>query len=339
MQVKTLISCIAVMGVCRAAAQDMGAATKPNAACIEFNQAIVKKLDTGRLAEAELSLSAALLTSKEGDFEPSCLALTLHNMANVLALTGRLAEAELLAERSLRLDSLENSMRFRPLHLLWSVQFQRGERGKARLTFQKMQALRLHNPQDRSMFHGAAATQMQADGRYEEAEREYLKALAAAEEAGRLQTGDFAILLSGLGTLQLFQGQYSKAAMTLDRALSVANSPKDAVATDLIKILSVRGAIRARQANWQAAAEDFSCAVSIADRQAHIDPAELKLLLGNFGFVLGKAHRGKEAGSIKARAAAIPDVPLTNAMVDLSELSKKANPTRGKKADGEEWKK
>ena len=153
-------------------------------------------------------------------------------MANVLALTGRLAEAEALTERLVRLDSLENSMRFRPLHLLWSVQFQRGERGKARQTFQKMHALPIHNPQDRSMFHGAAATQMQADGRYEEAEREYLKALAAAEEAGRGQTGDFAILLSGLRALQLFKGQYTKAGMTLDQALSVANSSKDAVATD-----------------------------------------------------------------------------------------------------------
>ena len=114
------------------------------------------------------------------------------------------------------------------------------------------------------------------------------------------------------------------------QSLAVSYSAKDAVPMDRIKILSVRGALRARQAKWEAAAEDFKAALSIADRDARLDPAELKLLLGNYGFVLRKAHRAKEAGSIEARAKAIRAVPLTNAIVDVTELSKKENAAKSK---------
>ena len=206
MQIKTLVCLMAAMAMLPAAAQVLAAAPTPNTACIQFNQTIVTKLDSGQIAEAEALLSAEL-KEQDGHLEPSCLGLTLHNFANVLALSGRLAEAEAVAQKSLRLNAVtyaqEDSRLFRPLHLLWSIQFQRGERGKARQTFHKMQALLLDRAQDRSMFHGATATQLQADGSYEEAGREFIKALAASEEKGRAQTVDFAILLSGLGALQL----------------------------------------------------------------------------------------------------------------------------------------
>ncbi len=174
----------ALVGDWRATAQDV---VRPNTACVEFNQNIVTKLDSGLLAESEALLSAAL-TEKEINFEPSCLAIILHNLANVLALSGRFAEAEGLAQRSIKLlaavHSLQHPALFRPLHLLWSTQFLQGERSKARQTFQKMKALQLAKAQDRAMLHGAAASETQADGRYEEAEREYQKALAASVEAG-----------------------------------------------------------------------------------------------------------------------------------------------------------
>ena len=334
MRVDILYLCLALAAGWRATAQDGNTGATPSAACIEFNQNIVTKLDRGQLTEAEASLSAAL-NEKENNFEPSCLALTLHNMANVLALSGRLAEGEVFVERSTKLYAklypLEDPRRFRPLHLLWSVQFQRRERGKARQTFQAMRALRLDKPHDRAILHAAAASELQADGRYEEAEREYLKAFAESKAVGRGESGELAILLCALGTLQFFQGRYPEAGTTLDSALAVANSAKDAVPMDRIKILSVRGALRARQTKWQAAAEDFRSAISIADRDARLDPAQLKILLGNFEFVLRKARRGKEAGFIEARAAAIRDVPLTNAIVDVSDLSEKTNGGRNRK--------
>ena len=316
----------AIIGVWWAAAQDV---VRPNTACVEFNQNIVTKLDSGLLAESEALLSAALI-EKEINFEPSCLATILHNLANVLALSGRFAEAEGLAQRSIKLlaavHSVQNPALFRPLHLLWSTQFLQGERSKARQTFQKMKVLQLAKAQDRAMLHGAAASEMQVDGRYEEAQREYQKALVASVEAGRGETGDYAILLTGLGTQQLFQNRYLEAGATLDLALSVATSAKDAVPMDLIKILSVRAVLWARQAKWQAAAQDLKLALLIADRDARLDPGELKPLLANFGYVLRKAHRGKEARAIESRVKSINTVPLANAIVDVRELSKKPIP-------------
>lgn len=332
MRVEILALFLAAIGVWRTMAQDLNAMVRPSAECIEFNQNIVTKLNSGKLTEAEASLSGAL-KGKDSDFELSCLALTIHNMANVLALSGRLTEAEVLAERALKLldkfSSFNDPMRFRPLHLLWSTQILRGERGKARQTFEKMRALRLDTPQDRAMFHGAAASEMQVDGRYEEAEREYLRALAASEEAGRGETGDYAILLCGLGTIQFFQSRYPDAGTTLDRALAVADSAKDTVPMDLIRILSVRGALRARQTKWQTAAEDYKAAISIADRSTRLEPGELKVLLSNLAYVLRKTYRRKEASSIEARAKAISAVLLTDAIVDVSELSK-GNAVKGK---------
>ncbi len=94
---------------------------------------------------------------------------------------------------------------------------------------------------------------------------------------------------------------------------------------DLMRILSARAVLWARQAKWQAAAQDLKSALLIADRDARLDPGELKALLANFGYVLRKAHRGKEAGAIESRVKSLNTVPLANTIVDVRELFKKAN--------------
>jgi len=87
------------------AAQEVGPTATPAAVCNEFNRLIVEKVESGQLASAEGALSEAL-NRKGIALEQSCFQMTLHNMANVIALSGRLDEAEVLAEQSLRI--LEN---------------------------------------------------------------------------------------------------------------------------------------------------------------------------------------------------------------------------------------
>ena len=66
--------------------------------------------------------------------------------------------------------------------------------------------------------------------------------------------------------------------------------------------------------------QTWGAAISAADRDTRLDPAVLKSLLGRYAHVLRKNHRGREARSIEARAAALQTGELTNGVVDISEL-------------------
>ena len=316
----------AALAIWHASAQDSDPRATLSPACLEFNQRIVDKLENGQLADAEAAFSTTTIDKEIGSGQ-SCAWLTLSNRAHVIYLSGRFIEAELLAEQSLRIqDKLyppNDPIRFRTLQLLWSVQYQQGKFGNARQTFQSMRKLTLNKPSDGAMFHGAAATQLQAEGQYKEAEPEYFKALTATDQAGRGETTEAAILLIGLATVQLIQGRYVDAGRTLDRALAIVHSAKDAIPMDRVSILGIRADLHSRQGKWQEAEEDMRLAISIVDRETRLDPVTLKRLLVNYGYVLRKANRRKEARSIEARAAAIHAPTLTNAVVDVTELVSK----------------
>jgi tetratricopeptide (TPR) repeat protein len=313
-----------VLWIWHALAQPPAPRSTPDVTCVDLNQAIVDKVAIGQLAEAEAVASRALETMG-GRPEPSCLWSVLHNMANVKALSSRLAEAEVLEEQSLKiLDKiypLDDRLRLRPLHLLWSIQLQQKERGKSRQTFRAMQALRLERPEEHARLYSAAAAQLHAEGQLKEAEAEYHRALAASSEAGRGGTTDVSSVLVELGTVQIDQGRFQEAAKSLDRALTIIQSAQDAVPMDLIQVLRTRAVLYARQGNWQAAAEDQGSAMSMSDRDARLDPAEQILMLDNFAYILRKAHRSKEARSIEARAKTIHAPLSTTAVVDVSELA------------------
>ena len=230
-------------GISCAAGQESSTRVTLNAACIDLNQKLAGKVESGQLKGAESALSGAI-ERKTSEPEGACAWLTLHNRANVIALSGRLAEAEGLAWQSLRiLDRLyspNDAIRFRTLQLLWSMEYQQGKLGRARQTFQKMRTLRLDLPRDRAMFFGAAAAQLQAEGQYKEAEVDYLRAFAAWEQLGRGDTTEAATLLVGLGTVHVRQNRYSDAGRTLDRALAIVDSAKDTIPMDRVNILGVR---------------------------------------------------------------------------------------------------
>ena len=92
---------------------------------------------------------------------------------------------------------------------------------------------------------------------------------------------------------------------------------------DRVNILGVRADLHSRQGKWQEAEEDIRSAISIVDRETRLDPDTLRRLLVNYGYILRKANRRKEARSIEARAAAIHAPALTEAIVDVTELVSK----------------
>ena len=241
-----------------------------------------------------------------------------------MALSGRLAEAEVLEQRTLKI--LEKSyppddpVLLLPLQSLAQIQFEQRKIARARETFQRLQSIPTERPPDRAMVHGLAASLLYAEGRYNEAEAEYLRALSAWEEAGQGQTMDVAAVLDGLATLYIADGRYREAGRTLDRALAIITSAKDAVPMDRIKLFRARAELHVRQGEWRQAEADLGSAVSMADRDTRLDPAVLKSLLADYAHALRKNHRGREARTIEARAAALQTHGLTDGVVDSSEL-------------------
>lgn len=306
-----------------AVAQDVTRHAVPSAACIEFNQTAMNYLAVGRLKDAESTLSAALADPGRGS-EQSCAWLTVHNLALVMALSGRLAEAEVLEKRSLKILEKgyppDDPVLLSPLQSLAQIQFEQREIAKARETFQRLQSIPTEQLADRAVVHGLAAALLYAEGRYKESEVEYLKALGAWEEAGRGVTTDVAAVLDGLAILYIADGRYREAGRTLDRALAILASAKDAVPMDRIKLFRSRAELHAWQGKWREAEADLASAISAVDRDTRLDPAVLQSLLANYAHILRKNHRGKEARSIEARAAALKTSELTKGVVDISEL-------------------
>jgi tetratricopeptide (TPR) repeat protein len=319
------------LGTRYAVAQHVSRLLAPSDACIEFNQAVLSQLASGRLEDAETALSSAL-DGRANGFDQSCAGLALHNMAIVMARSGRLAEAEVFAERSLKILGKiyppDDLVLLRPLQSLSSIRFEQRKTTKAREAFRRMQSIRAESPGDRALIHGTAAALLLAEGRYNEAEPEYLRALAAWEESGGGETADAAAVLDGLGALYMLDGRYREAGRTLDRALAIVTSAKDAVPMDRIKLLNTRAVLHARQGEWREAEQDLRSAISTADRHTRLDPVELRSLLANYAQVLRNDHRGREARSIEARAAAIPAHGFTDAVVDVGELLARPRPPK-----------
>jgi tetratricopeptide (TPR) repeat protein len=283
----------------------------------------MNQVAVGRLKDAESTLSAAV-GDRAGSSDQSCAWLTMHNLALIMALSGRLAEAEMLEKRSLKILETgyppDDPFLLRPLQSLAQIQYEQRKIAKARETFQRLQSIPSAQPADRATIHGLAAAIFYAEGRYKESEVEYLKALGAWEESGRGETTDVAAVLDGLAILYIADGRYRDAGRTLDRALTIVISAKDAVPMDRIKLFTSRAELHAWQGEWREAEADFESAISTADRDTRLDPAVLKSVLASYAHVLRKNHRGREARTIEARAAALKTPELTIGVVDVSEL-------------------
>ena len=305
-----------------AVAQEVTRQSLPSAACIEFNQTALNQLAGGHLENAASALSAAL-ADRANSSERSCAWLTLHNLAVAMVLSGRLAEAEVLGTRSLKILEKgyppDDPVLLGPLQMLSMTQLEQRKVAKARETFRRLQSIPTKGPADRAMVHSLAGSLLCAEGRYNEAEAEYLKAIGAWEEAGRGETTDVAAVLAGLATLYTADRRYREAGRSLDLALAIVTSAKDAVPMDRIRLFRARAELHVRQGEWREAEADLGSAVSMADRVTRLDPAVLKSLLAEYAHVLRKNHRGREARTIEARAAA-QSHGLTDGVVDASEL-------------------
>jgi tetratricopeptide (TPR) repeat protein len=309
---------ITLFNICIATAiAQSGAADVTPEVCSELNKAVIAQAATGHLAEAK-----ALLPHAAGSGD-ACTGVVLGNMARMMAVLGRTAEAERLAEESTaileRLYPQDNWMLLRPLQILAFVRLEAGHTAKAREDFRRIQSIRPEHPEDRAIVHGTLGVLLQMEGRFSEAEGEYQDSLSAWEEAGRGESGDAAAILHCLGTLYLKERRLDDTRRVLDRAFLIHDRSKDTVPMDRLKSLHLRGVLHARLREWTQSEQDFRDALSLADREFYVDPEFLRLMLSSYSYVLRKNHHGREARVIDARKNSLPRNG-TVGVVDVSDL-------------------
>jgi tetratricopeptide (TPR) repeat protein len=273
-----------------------------------------------------------LSTALKKPSDPLCEGLMLANMAAVRANGGRLSEAETLAERSIRLltqiYSPESRILLYPLQVIAAARFEQGKIAKAREVFQRMQLLRIDQPEDAALVHGMSASLLEAEGRRPEAEYEYLAALHSWDEAGSGETADAGTVLYSLASLYVQEHRFDDARRALDRAFAIFTLAKDAAPMDRVKLLHVQGGLHYWQGEWQEAEEALHEAVSIADSVPRMVPAARAVLLAEYAMVLRKNHHRREARLIEERLAVLRRTSATGTVVDVTELLAKPKPAK-----------
>ena len=322
MRLRTVV-CVSGLTVVHAAGQGLSPNERISAPCAELNQIVIAQTASGHLNKAEALLAAApagLITSSED----SCEGLILTNMAALMSVSGRIIEAEQLAERSIRILSSKyppgDLALLRPLQILAGARLEQGKTGKAREALDKLRSIRAERPEDRELVHAIAAAQLHAEGKNMEAESEYLAAICASEEAGRGNDADAGAVLTGLGALYIQEHRLDAAGRALDRAFAIFVHAKDAAPLDHIKLLSVRAVLHSRQKEWLEAERDLSDAVSIAEGESQKDSFAFASLFTNYASVLRKNHHPREARTIEKRAAVLNSKRTGDGVVDVSEL-------------------
>jgi tetratricopeptide (TPR) repeat protein len=304
-------------------AQDWSKNVSVSAQCIVLNKTALTRAANGQLVEAETSLALATAAGDEGAQGP-CIGYVLSNLAALMSVSGHPAEAERLAEQSVKaLEKLyqpTDRILLRSLQILAFARLEVGKTAKAREVVKRMQSIRLNGPEDNALVRGITGTLLQIEGRKSEAEAEYLAAFRAWEEAGRSDSGDAAAILCSLGSLYVEEQRLDEARRVLDRVLVIYSRARDVVPMDRIKFLCLRGDLHARLGEWGLSQDDLRDALSMVDRERSVDPLVLRPILNAYSQVLRKNHHGRDARFIEARAAALPPDLTTAAVVDLADL-------------------
>ena len=306
-----------------AVAQETGKHLSLSRACLEFNERITVQTENGRFKAAEAALSE-VLAGKENGLGPSCDWMLLNNMAAVMSASGRIAEAENMAARSVaileKICEPDDRAMLRPLQVLGTAQYELGKISKAREALRRMQLIRSDRPFDRAIVRGLAAALFETEGLFPEAEREYLLAVTAWKEAGMGQSANMVAALQMLGRLYLSTGRLEEAGRMLRRAGDVLDASRDAAPMDRINLLNQLSVLHVRQGDFQKAEGELRTALAMVDVDTQPDPVRMVALLTNYGYVLRKNHRSREARAAEASAAALASTGAAGRVIDASEL-------------------
>ena len=295
--------------------------------CAILNRRVIEQATNGQLRESEAALAEAMGNATNG-LGPVCGGLLLHNLATIVYLSGRFAQAEGLAERSV--STLEPVLGanarglLRPLHVLASARLEQGKIGKARDALTKMRRIPLERAEDGMLVHGAAANVFHAEGRFTESELEFRSALAEWERAGKPSGAEVASLFAGLASLYLSAERLDDSARVLDRAFAALTTAPNAVPMDRIRLLQVRAALDQRKGDWREAEADLEQAIALTRGEPQDDANLLASMMTDYAQLLRKHHQGREARLVEQLAGTLRSNSSMDNTVDVTELRRKS---------------
>jgi len=320
---RVLISIVWPLAGSCVAAQGAALSASPGP-CSKLDRTVTSQILAGHEKEAEGELSAAL-ANPANDLGSPCAGLVLANMAALMGVSGRFADAEAFARRAVdeftRVVGPNAPALLRPLQILTLARLEQGKVGSARTAFQKMKVIPAETPAQRALVHGAGAVLLEKEGKFAEAESEYRATVTALQEDGRGDGADIASALIAVASLYVKDHRLADAAAVLDRALLILNIARDAVPMDRVRLLNIRAVLDARRGDWQKAEEELNGAVSMADRQERMDPDVHSHLLADYARVLRKNHHRRQARLVEARVAAERGYRAADGLVDVSEFA------------------
>jgi tetratricopeptide (TPR) repeat protein len=253
-------------------------------------------------------------------------------MAASAAVSRRPADAEALAERSVKLLEIDNAVNravlLRPLQLMCIASLDSGHFAKARRAYERMLQVAGDTPEDRYLVHSAAARLLDRQEKFKDAETEILAAIDALQRTGRVSRGDEAALLRSLSLLRISQGKYAEARSSVANASAVLEIAKDFDPIDRADTLHVWAILHAKTGEWREAEQALREALAIVDEGNRTDRAFLRTLLLRYAEALRHIKRGREARTFEKRASTLVDPASANALVDVSELYPQSNRLR-----------
>jgi hypothetical protein len=308
-----------------------------------------QRLAEGRVAAGSEEMSAVLAqysrlvadpslskppvsNSTVSHFEEECAGLLFSARAAALAVSGRMADAELDAERSLAILEKrypgDHPILFRVLHTLAIARFELGKTRTAWQAYRRLALVRSEGPQDRALVHATAAWLLHSQRKFPEAVAEYGNALRDMDEARLGSSADSAALRVSRARAFVDERQFDSAQQELDRATEILSTASGVVPMDRIVLQQARGRLHARRREWLEAEQDMRAAFELADREGAQSAVTESTLL-EYGVVLRKVHRNAEARTMVARAAGLRS-QMRSAVVDVAELSLSSTPRKKK---------
>ncbi len=245
--------------------------------------------DLGLLLEAEGDLAAAEGAYRDsadahalihGDRHPST-ATVRANLASALALRGESAAAAILLEQSLRV--IRDA--YGPRH------------------------------DDAATLHNRLGEVYEVLGRFDEAEAQYLAALAVWDEPSPSR----GLALADLGRLAGIQNDVNAARRLLAEAVEHLEAGGDALAVDLAEAMDSHGSVLRDSGRLQEAEPLLRKALSIRERELGASHPDVALSLVGLGGVLHLRGDLNQAGSLYTKALAIQERTLGSAHPDVGE--------------------
>jgi tetratricopeptide (TPR) repeat protein len=184
-----------------------------------------------------------------------------------------------------------------------------------------MLQLRAERPEQRVQVHITGGVLRQMQGKWKEAESEYLLAYEEWKQSGKAADTDAAAILSYLGALYITEERFKEASQGLDRALATLAVAENTLPLDRIKLLHARAVAHARQGEWPETEEKLRLAIAIAGGAGVSESLLLRSPLNNYAIALRKNHHRKEACAAESRASTLPGDPAAGAIIDVRELS------------------